>query len=156
MAKLIRELIEIPERVHKGDFVLRLSEGVEHPTETLRSYVVTEQLRESFHQALDLVRRAVEGGRSEGAYLHGSFGSGKSHFMAVLNLLLRGNAEARSIPALAPVVAKLGWMEGKRFLLVPYHLMGVDSLEQGILGRYAEYVRLLHPEAPVPAVYLAE
>lgn len=156
MARLIRDLIDIPERVHQSDFVLRLSEGVEHPAETLRSYVVTDQLREAFQQSLDLVRRALESQTSMGTYLHGSFGSGKSHFMAVLHLLLRHNPEARSVPELAPVVAKHSWTEGKRFLLVPYHLMGATSLEQAVLGRYVEYVRHLHPEAPLPAVYLAE
>ena len=29
--KLISELIELPEKVRKGDFVLKLSEGVTHP-----------------------------------------------------------------------------------------------------------------------------
>jgi len=38
---LIRELIDIPERVHRDDFVLRLAEGVTNPAETLRTYVVT-------------------------------------------------------------------------------------------------------------------
>ena len=32
---LLRELIEIPEHVQKGDFVLRLSEGVSDPAELL-------------------------------------------------------------------------------------------------------------------------
>ena len=157
MAKLIRELIEIPERVHKGDFVLRLSEGVTRPEETLRDYVVTDELRACFQKALDLVQRSLEGHRSMGAILHGSFGSGKSHFMAVLHLLLQHNPDARSIPALAPVVARHGWTEGKRFLLVPFHLLGgPDTLEQAVLGGYVEHVRRLHPEASLPAVYLAD
>ena len=95
MARLIRELIEVPERVHKGDFVLRLSEGVEHPAETLSQYVVTEQLRGCFQRALELVQRALEGRRSMGAYLHGSFGSGKSHFMAVLYQFLQHSPVVR-------------------------------------------------------------
>ena len=37
----IRELIAIPERVHQGDFVLKLSEGVSHAEQTLKDYVVT-------------------------------------------------------------------------------------------------------------------
>ena len=41
---LLKDLINIPERVHTGDFVLRLSEGVEHAEQTLRNYVVTPQL----------------------------------------------------------------------------------------------------------------
>lgn len=38
---LLKDLIAIPERVHQGDFVLRLSEGVQHADQTLRDYVVT-------------------------------------------------------------------------------------------------------------------
>jgi len=42
---LIKTLIDIPERVHQGDFVLKLSEGVQHADQTPRDYVVTPQLR---------------------------------------------------------------------------------------------------------------
>ncbi|MGA7980934.1 MAG: hypothetical protein WCA32_12005 [Chromatiaceae bacterium] len=33
--------------------------------------------------------------RNKGAYLHGSFGSGKSHFMAALSLLMAGHPRVR-------------------------------------------------------------
>jgi predicted ATPase len=87
---LLRELIEIPEHVQKGDFVLRLSEGVVDPAGTLGAYVVTPELVKCFDQALDFIRDAVARRTSKATYLHGSFGSGKSHFMAVLHLLLQG------------------------------------------------------------------
>ena len=32
---LIRDLIDIPEQIHRDDFVLRLAEGVARPAETL-------------------------------------------------------------------------------------------------------------------------
>ena len=48
-------------------------------------------------EALGLIKGAVAARSSKAAYLHGSFGSGKSHFMAVLHLLLQGNAHARGI-----------------------------------------------------------
>lgn len=154
---LIRDLIPIPERVHQGDFVLKLSEGVTHADATLRDYVVTPQLVSCFDNALGFVRQAVESGSSKAAYLHGSFGSGKSHFMAVLNLLLAGNTQARSITELADVVARHGgWTQGRRFLLVPYHMIGARDMESAVLGQYADFVRRLHPEAPVPGFYLAE
>ena len=40
----IKDLIQLPEQVNRGDFVLRLAEGVSHPEETVASYVVTPQL----------------------------------------------------------------------------------------------------------------
>jgi hypothetical protein len=154
---LMKELIAIPERVYQGDFVLKLSEGVLNPRETVRNYVVTDQLVGCFDSALNLIREAVAGRTSKACYLHGSFGSGKSHFMAILHLLLHGDADARSIAKLAGVVSKHNaWTEGKRFLLVPYHMIGAASMESAILGGYARHVARLHPEAGVPAVYKSE
>ena len=153
---LIRDLITIPERVHQGDFVLKLSEGVAQAEQTLRDYVVTPELAAAFRNALGFIQQAVSSHSSKAAYLHGSFGSGKSHFMAVLNLLLAGQAQARSMPELAEVVAQLDWARGKRFLMVPYHMIGAIDMESAVLGQYAAHVRRLHPDAPVPGFYLAE
>src|SRR2546426_4841913 len=154
---LLSELIHIPEHVQKGDFVLRLSEGVFDPAGTLGEYVVTPELVKCFDQALDLVRDAVARRTSKATYLHGSFGSGKSHYMAVLHLILAGNAQARGIPELASVIAKHNaWLQGKKFLLVPYHMIGAHSMESGILGGYVDFIRRTRPQAPVPGVFLAE
>ena len=153
---LLKDLIAIPERVHQGDFVLKLSEGVTHADQTLRDYVLTPQLVDAFSNALGFIQQAVQTGGSKAAYLHGSFGSGKSHFMAVLNLLLAGNTQARATPELADVVARNGWTTGRKFLLVPYHMVGARDMESAVLGQYAEFVRKKHPEAPVPGFYLAE
>ena len=83
MPTYIRDLIDLPEKVHGGDFVLKLTEGVEHPEATLRPYVVTPQLADCFDRALDFIKGAVQSASSKPAYLHGSFGAGKSHFMPV-------------------------------------------------------------------------
>ena len=94
----IKDLLDLPEQVSRGDFVLRLTEGITRPDETLRDYVVTKQLVGRFDAALVLIKSALEQRSSKAAYLHGSFGSGKSHFMAVLHLLLAGNVKARAFP----------------------------------------------------------
>ena len=59
MTTLIKDLIDIPEKVHKGDFVLRLTEGItdDHAKATLDNYVVTPQLVECFDEALGVVDR---------------------------------------------------------------------------------------------------
>ena len=73
---LLKDLIHIPERVHQGDFVLKLSEGRRPSAEqTLRDYVVTPQLVDAFDNALGFIQQAVQTGGSKAAYLHGSFGS---------------------------------------------------------------------------------
>lgn len=164
---LIKELIEIPEQVQRGDFVLNLSQGLEGSAvhQTLAQYVVTPQLATSFEDALGFIKSAVVGGqtpqgnqnRQKGAYLHGSFGSGKSHFMAVLHLLLQGNTEARAMPELAPAVSKHDeWLHKHNILLVPYHMIGAPSIEAGILGGYVRYIQKRHPDAPQPGFYLSD
>ena len=35
-------------------------------------------------------------------------------------------------------------------------MIGARSMESAILGHYVEHVQRLHPEAPIPGVYLAE
>lgn len=105
-APLLRDLVEIPTSVQRSDFVVSLAQGIDDAERTVGTYVVTEQLVTAFDQALSLVASAIGDRRSKGAYLHGSFGSGKSHFMAVLHLLLQQHPAARAVPELAPVVAK--------------------------------------------------
>jgi len=154
---LIRELIEIPEHIQRGDYVLKLAEAVNRAEETVGQYVATPELGRCFDDALSFIRSALESRTSKAAYLHGSFGSGKSHFMAILHLILLGNPAARSIHELAGVITKHNaWTQGKRFLLVPYHMIGAANMEQGILGGYAEFIRAAHPKAPIPGIYLAE
>src|SRR6058998_2811407 len=76
MDKLISELLDLPERVRKGDFVLNLSKGITEPEKTLEQYVVTPQLAGCFDDALSFVRSAVDSVSSKACYLHGSFGAG--------------------------------------------------------------------------------
>ena len=154
---LLRDVIDIKESISTSDFVLSLAEattpeGAEH---ALRDYVVTERLLQNFDEALDLIKSALDGHRSKAAYLHGSFGSGKSHFMAVLYALLSGDPAARSRTEFDPVLTKHEWLttDGKRFLLVPYHMLGAKALEQRVLGGYVHHVKKLRPEAPTPQVY---
>jgi ATP-dependent Lhr-like helicase len=55
MDRLISELLNLPEQVHRGDFVLNLSEGVtaDKAERTLVDYVVTPQLADAFDNALE-------------------------------------------------------------------------------------------------------
>ena len=157
MSTLLADLISIPEQVHKADFVISLESGVTDPQRTLDEYVVTPQLVDCFDRSLSLITSATDDGRSKGAYLHGSFGAGKSHFMAVLHLLLQGNERARSVPELGATIAKYApRLDGRRFLLVPYHFIGMSSMEQAVLGGYVDHVAKLHPDALPPAVYVSD
>lgn len=153
----LRDVIEIKEDVHAGDFKVELSEGFSEADRRVAEYVVTDQLRDAFGQALRLVGAAVRNGKPYTAYLHGSFGAGKSHFLTVLHAVLDNHPAARAKPKLQEVVLEHDeWLRRSRFLMVPYHLVGSADLDSALLGGYAHTVRALHPQAPVPAVYRSD
>jgi hypothetical protein len=154
---LLSDLIEIPEQVHKSDFVISLATAIGDPARTVADYVVTPQLAECFDTALSLVTSSIADHRSKATYLHASFGAGKTAMMSVLHLLLQGDPVARSIPELGSVVGKYAdRIDGRKFLLVPFHFVGRASMEQEVLGGYVEHIRAAHPGAPLPSVYVAD
>lgn len=149
---LLRDLIDIPTSVSDGDFVVKAAEGAD-----LGRYVVTDQLRDSFADALRRIGHAVTTGRSQATFLHGSFGSGKSHFMAVLREILRHNPSAREIRGLAePIVAADPWLRDKRILTLTFHMLDARSVEQAVLEGYLNQITELHPGAPAPAVHRSD
>jgi hypothetical protein len=155
----LRDVLDLPEAVHAGDFKVELTSGfTDAGTEArVREYVVTDQLRTAFRKALGVVQKATRDGGSYAAYLHGSFGSGKSHFLTVLHAVLNGHVAARQKPGLQPVIAENdAWLRGKRFLMVPYHLVGATDLDAAILGGYVAHLRLVEPDASAPAVYRSD
>jgi hypothetical protein len=117
-------------------------------------------LREAFRKALWIAKAAARTGSPHAAYLHGSFGSGKSHFLTVLHAILNDHPAARAKPGLQTIIADrddwLRQLPGRGFLMVPYHLVGASDIGSAILGGYVATVRRLHPERPTPAVYRAD
>ena len=73
---LLKELINIPEHIDKGQFVLRLTEGVTDPQATVGSYVPTQQLVRCFDDALSFIRGSLQGATSKATYLLVRAGSG--------------------------------------------------------------------------------
>ena len=76
--------------------------------------------------------------------------------MAVLHLLLQHDPAPGRTEAWREVCVKHGWVEGKKFLLVPYHMIGARNMESAILGGYVDHVRRAPPRRPLPGVYLAD
>lgn len=150
---LLRDIFDIPEKVDASDYVLQLHQGVASFERTLDQYVVTESLAASFDEAVGLVGRTLAGGTSKGAFIHGSFGAGKSHFMAVLHLLLTGNLGARALPGLQGVVAKHSAVLGAKLFAVDYHLLGKETFEAALFQGYLDAVERRHPEATPPVLH---
>ena len=159
MSTLLRDVIDIPERIGADDYVLRLTDSTDddaHIRATLDAYVLTDSLKDNFASAIALIADAIKKNTSRGAYLAGSFGSGKSHFMAVLYALL-GNHPALRVDRFRDLTGRYdGELAGKKILRLTYHLIGAKSLEQAIFQGYVRQISRLHPEAPLPALHVSD
>ena len=159
MSTLLRDVIHIQERAGTEDYVLRLTESTdaEHIAQTIDDYVVTPSLADNFDAALGLIVDALRNNKSRGAFLSGSFGSGKSHFMAVLHALLGQEPAARGIPELQPVIDRHDpSLADRKLLRLSYHLLGANTLEEAIFRGYVDQIRERHPGAPLPAVHTSD
>lgn len=159
MSTLLRDLIDIPEHSRAEDYVLRLTDSVGHDAvaRTMDEYVVTDQLVQAFDDALGIVAEALGSGVSRGAFLTGSFGSGKSHFMAVLHALLRKEPAARAKQKLQPVIDRHDPQLGAKSILpLAFHLLGAKSMEEALFNGYLRQIQSLHPGAPLPAIHKSD
>ncbi|WP_461034292.1 PglY protein [Streptomyces mayteni] len=153
----LRDVLDMPESVLSGEFKVELSGGFEETAQRIDEYVVTENIERALRRALKIVETSVASGKPNGAYLHGSFGSGKSHFMTVLHAILNYDEAARAKQDLQPIIAdNKGWIQERKFLMVPYHLVGSTNLESAILGGYVAAIRRMDAKIPVPPVYRAD
>jgi hypothetical protein len=154
----VKPLLELPDSIYgiRSEFVEKLTEAVTRPERTAANYVVTPPLVGAFEKALRIVGVSLQEVRSRAAFLHGSFGSGKSHFMALLSLLLDGNEAAWRIPELHALRARNAFIGNKRLLQLHFHVTGAASLEAAIFSRYVAFVREQHPTAVVPGVFADE
>ena len=159
MTTQLRDVLDIPLQARAEDYVLRLTDSVDDAAvaQTVADYVVTDALAAAFDQALGLVAESIQSGISRGAFLTGSFGSGKSHFMAVLYALLRHNPAARAKADLQQVIAKHDdVLRDRNVLPLAYHLLGARSLEQALFDGYLRQISQRHPGAPLPALHQSD
>ncbi|WP_091607352.1 DUF6079 family protein [Arthrobacter koreensis] len=159
MTILLRDVFDIPDRAGVEDYVLRLTDavsgtGAQH---ALDDYVVTPSLVDAFEQALGLVSDAVTTGINRGAFLTGSFGSGKSHFMAVLHALLLQAPQARAVPELQETVLRHDpVLRDKKILPLAFHFLDGKSMEQVIFDAYIKRIQAVHPEATLPGLFASD
>ncbi|MFP5380134.1 MAG: DUF6079 family protein, partial [Vicinamibacteria bacterium] len=137
----------------RNDFVVRLHDGIKDAEQTIGTYVVTDNLMKAFRQVFGILGTALTSGTSQGAYLHGSFGAGKSHFMAVLDLLLANEAAAWRKTQFHELREKHTWIGKKKLLLLPVHCVNARTLEDRIFEDYVAYILEHHKDAPPPPVF---
>ena len=138
---VLTDILKLPREIRNADFVVRIAEGVENPDSLLDRYAVTPDIHAAFKDALELTQEAVLGKASRGAYVHGSFGAGKSQFMGVLSLLLAGYEGAWKIPELHDLWSQYGPVRAKKLLCLHFHMIGARTLEEKVFSQYLALVR---------------
>jgi len=87
--QLIRDLLDLPETMPRCIVEINTFDDPAELRANIADYVITptagEELRRLVGRIIASVRRNEPG---EGHYVHGAFGSGKSHFMGILGLVL--------------------------------------------------------------------
>ncbi len=152
----IQDLLKLPREVRNADFVVRIAEGVAHPDSLLDRYAVTADIHDAFKEALELAQEAVLGKASRGAYVHGSFGAGKSQFMGVLSLLLGGHEGAWKTAELHDLWGPFAPVREKKLLRLHFHMTGAKSLEEKVFTQYLAVCREMHAGATVPPLFRDE
>ena len=157
-ALTLRAVFTIPDVARADDYVLRLSNSVQsdHVAQTLASYVVTDELAEAFDLALGVVEDALRSGKNRAAFIEGSFGSGKSHFMAVLHAILGHHPQARSIARLQPILDRHRPLESATLLRLTFHFLDSDSVESTLFRQYLEQISVRHPARRPPDLHSAQ
>src|SRR5207247_4622152 len=82
-----------PEDIRAMDFVIKLREsdpGSDEVKRLVNDYVITPAVEKELPRILDDMKQVFDRGEEYGRFVHGSFGSGKSHFMTMLSLLVEG------------------------------------------------------------------
>jgi hypothetical protein len=149
MITTITDAFELPrpEDIRAMDFVVRLRDSDPNSSEVkqlLKDYVVTPAVEKELPHILDDMKQVFDRGEEYGRFIHGSFGSGKSHFMTMLALLLEGAAPAWTkfrplLNAYRAAKASKGadavdhevWLSKAGLLIVRIHMLSVRGKSTG-------------------------
>jgi len=132
-----------PQDIRAMGFVIKLREASPGSDEVRRlvdDYVVTPVIAAELPRILGDMKQIYDRGEEYGRFIHGSFGSGKSHLMTMLGLLLEGSAPAwekfRPLFAgrqgAAPGLDPERWLAEARLLVVRLHMLSVRGRETGL------------------------
>jgi hypothetical protein len=99
MTLSITEAFELPrpEDIRAMGFVVKLREadpGSDEVKQLVDDYVITPAVEKELPRILEDMKQVFDRGEEYGRFIHGSFGSGKSHFMTMLSMLIEGTQPA--------------------------------------------------------------
>lgn len=133
MTLTIREAFDLPSRedITAQEFVVKLQveDDEARDRKLVTDYVFTPTVEKELPQIFDALRHVFERGEEMGRFIHGSFGSGKSHFMALMGMLLRNRDVAweKDAKVIAQLRSHREWIAGANLLVVRLHMLTADE-----------------------------
>lgn len=132
----ISDIFDLPADVPACIVKIQDFDDPETLRQNVRDYVISDTVGQEMERLVErIVHSAVRQESGTGHYLHGSFGSGKSHFMAILGLVLQNNAAVweKEHPAVQRIHDKHGqWLAQNPVLVIPVYMLGQDSLQNAV------------------------
>lgn len=139
MTRTISDVFALPSAAELTalNFVVQLREDGD-VDKLVREYVLTPTVATELPIIFKAMRHTHERREDFGRFVHGSFGSGKSHFMYLLSLLFENDARAWKKDA--PVIRALdaehrGWIADAKMLVVRLHMLSGDQGQAAGLDR---------------------
>ena len=133
----ITEAFELPrpEDIRAMGFVVKLREseaGSPELRQLVDDYVITPAVEKELPRILADMKQVFDRGEEYGRFIHGSFGSGKSHFMTMLSLLLEGAPPAwTKFRTLLGKTEHEAWLGKAGLLVVRIHMLSVRGKSTG-------------------------
>ncbi|WP_437338429.1 hypothetical protein [Sorangium sp. So ce394] len=149
----LRDILDLPEEVTRSAFVVRLAEAVHHADALMDLYAITPDIHHALDRGLGLIATAIAEKRNVAAFIHGSFGSGKSHYMAVLSLLAANHPRPWGEPKLHDLYVKHEWVKQRKLLRLHLNMIDAPSLGDKVFAAYLDETRRLHPDAPIAPLF---
>lgn len=139
-ALTIRDAYELPrpEDIRAMGFVIKLRElaaGSPELAQLVNDYVVTPAVAQDLPTVFEKLRQVLDRGEEYGRFIHGSFGSGKSHYLTMLALLCENMLEAwqKSHPVFVALRDKhQAWVSSAHLLVVRIHMLSVKGKGTGL------------------------
>ena len=132
----IRDVFDLPPSIPRCIVKIQDFDDEQTLQENIRDYVMTDHVATEMARLVERIVTSCERHEAgEGHYLHGSFGSGKSHFMAILGLILRNHPAiwSKDHPAIRAIQSRHGaWLTQHPVLVIPVYMLGQTNLRSAL------------------------
>lgn len=151
----IADALTIPQNTGTDAFITRLdTDDAARVQRDMADFVVAEAVEERLDRMLAAVGERLAQGLDVGRFVYGTFGSGKSHLMAVLGKMFERDETVYAVgdAALSRLRATHGWIDRRDAMVVRLNMMGKESL---LGAMYDAYVAAL-PAGVEPPIFTDE